>query len=224
MTMAASKGHVAVIREFLKSEDGRTLLHMSLIEALNESMLSFKILVGILVSTTAGLGLILLNITRLHLVNRLDDLYNRLELTRLATKTLRTATENALDSTKTSEVKKGLFDFYILKRRIHGAHVGPRLQIVGIPNLNEQEQQAIRDIYARCLTYPDFIDRCYISLDEQNDFREIGLHGNLFVGLAALRDWIAANNGTEKLSPSGLKEGLVFGPDPLLIAAQNRLT
>ena len=220
MTRAAHTVQVSVIRESVKSEEGRELLYMSLREAWNDSVLAFKVLVGVLVSASIGVGLILLVPKIKHLVNRLDDLYN---LTRLATRTLRTATENALDETKTSEVKKGLFDFYILKRRINGEPVGPRLQIVGIPNLNEQEQQAIKDIYARCLTFPDFKDTCFISYEELNDGREIGLHGNSFVGLASLGEWIAADNHSEKRSPPGLKEGLVFGPDQLLIEAQNPL-
>ena len=233
MTMAAYEGQVAVIIEFLKSKDGLKLLYMSRREALNESR-TLRILVGIIIGTSVSLfGLILLHITPpiikhlvkiiKHLVNRLDDLYNRLKLTRLATRTLRTATENALDANKTSVVKKGLFDFYILKRRIHGEPVGPRLQIVDIPNLNEREQQDIRDIYAHCLTYEGFIDSCFISHQELNDVRKIGLHGNAFVGLDDLGKWIAADNHSEKISPPGLKEGLVFGPDPLLIDAQEQI-
>ena len=89
--------------------------------------------------------------------------------------------------------------------------------------MNEQEQQAIKDIYARCLTFPDFTDICCISHEELNDGRQIGLHGNAFVGLASFGQWIATDNHSEKRSPRGLKEGLVFGPDQLLIEAQNPL-
>jgi hypothetical protein len=262
MTMAAYISQVAVIREFLKSEDGRTLLTQrdasgwtamtkafilydsAMMREINKSKEGRTLLdmafresldslipwgkFGFCIFLAGQLMLARPKIVKIikplvnRLVNCLNDLYNRPMLTRLATSTLRTATENSLDSTKTSEVKKGLFDFYILKRRIHGESVGPLLEIVGIPNLNEQEQQAIKDIYARCLTYPDFINRCSISQEKLNDGRKICLHGNMFWGVVSLFTWMNANNQSEKESPMMLTEGLVFGPDKLLIEAQDQ--
>ena len=223
MTKAFILYDSAMMREITKSKEGRRLLDMAFRESLDFFIPWSKFGLGVFLFGQLMLARPKIVKIIKPLVNRLADLYNRPMLTRLAKSTLRTATENALDPTKTSLVKKRLFDFYILKRRINGEPVGPRFQIVGIPNLNEQEQQAIKDIYARCLPFPDFTDTCFISYKELNDGREIGLHGNAFVCLAAVGQWINTNNHSEKPSPRGLKEGLVFGPDQLLIEAQNPL-
>ena len=222
MTKAFILYDSAMMREIKKSKEGRTLLDMAFRELLDSLRPWGKFGLGVFLFGQLMLARPKIVKRIKPLVNRLADLYNRPTLTRLAKSTLRTATENALDATKTSEVKKGLFDFYILKRRINGKSVDSRLQFVIVPNLNEEEKQIIKDIYLRCLTYPDFINSCFISHEELKDVNQIGLHGNMFGGIVSLFQWMNANNQSEKESPIGLPEGLVFGPDKLLIEAQHQ--